>query len=35
MQKQKFVYGMNWLSESFWQGATQLDNQILRVNWDQ
>ena len=23
------------LSESFRQGATQLDNQIPRVNWDQ
>ena len=31
----KFVDGMDWLSESFRQGATQLDNQIPRVNWDQ
>jgi hypothetical protein len=31
----KFVYGMDWLSESFRQGATQLVNQIPIVNWDQ
>jgi len=35
MQEKKIVYGMDWLSESFRQGATQLDNQIPRVNWDQ
>jgi hypothetical protein len=33
-RKKNFEYGMDWLSESFWQGATQLDNKISRVNWD-
>ena len=33
-RSKKFEYGMDWLSESLWQGATQLDNKIARVNWD-
>ena len=35
MQEKKNLYGMDWSSESFRQGATQLDNQIPRVNWAQ
>ena len=32
--QEKNLYGMDWLSESFWQGATQLDNQIRSDNWE-
>jgi len=34
-RRKKIVYGMDRLSESFRQGATQLNNQTPGVNWDQ
>jgi len=34
-KRRKRIYVWHGLSESFRQGATQLDNQIRRVNWDQ
>jgi hypothetical protein len=34
-QEESFLYDMDILSESFRQCATQLGNEIRRINWDQ